>query len=74
MKELDMSVLTEKGNLKPAVAKEIKAQAITKLEEYGFEVMPNGRLAMKVATVDGKFVTINLDVAVGFNTNFDVKE
>ena len=74
MKELDMSVLTDKGNLKPAVAKEIKAQGIAKLQEYGFEVMPNGRLAMKVAMVNGKFVTINIDVAVGYNTCFGVKE
>lgn len=72
MKQLS-NVLTPKGLLKTKVSHEIKEQAIAKLIDMGFEVMPNGRLAMQVAEADGKVVTINLDVAVGLDTNFEKK-
>lgn len=68
------NVLTEKGNLKSAVAAGFKSQAIGKLREMGFEVMPNGRLAYHAADVDnGSTITINLDVTVGLDTNFEKK-
>ena len=36
--------------------------------------MPNGRLALAVAEADGKVITLNVDIAVGVNTNFEKKE
>ena len=73
MKQLT-NVLTQKGLLKTEVSRQIKAQGIEKLKELGFEVMPNGRLALAVAEADGKVVTFNVDIAVGVDTNFEKKE
>jgi len=73
MKELQ-NVLTDNGNLKAEVAKAIKAQAVSYLTDLGFDIKPNGRLAKVVATADGKDVTVNLDVAIGYDTDFSKKE
>lgn len=73
MKQLT-NVLTQKGLLKTEVSRQIKAQGIEKLKELGFEVMPNGRLALVVAEADGKVITLNVDIAVGVDTNFEKKE
>lgn len=73
MKQLT-NVLTQKGLLKTEVSRQIKAQGIEKLKKLGFEVMPNGRLALVVAEADGKTITLNVDVAVGVDTNFEKKE
>lgn len=72
MKDLT-NVLTEKGNLKTEVSKAIKAQAIDALKEIGFDVMENGRLAKTVANAEGHAITVNLDVAVGLDTDFAKK-
>lgn len=67
-------VLTDKGNLKSAVASGIKNQGIAKLTEMGFVVMPNGRLALQVADTDkGDIITLNIDLTVGLNTSFEKK-
>lgn len=73
MKQLT-NVLTQKGLLKTEVSRQIKAQGIEKLKELGFEVMPNGRLALTVAEADGKVITLNVDIAVGVDTSFEKKE
>lgn len=67
------NVLTEKGFLKTDVARAIKAQAIAALNELGFEVKDNGKLAKAVATADGHTITVNLGVSVGVDTDFAKK-
>ena len=67
------NALTEKGNLKTGVQKAIKAQASAYLEKLGFAKQPNGKYAKIVATADGKTITVNLDMSVGLDTNFDAK-
>ena len=67
------NALTEKGVLKTAVAANIKAQGRAKLEELGFVTMPNCRMALEVAEADGKVITLNIDLTVGCDTNFDKK-
>ena len=65
--------LTEKGGLKTAVAAQIKAQGRKVFEDLGFKLMPNGRMAKEVATAEGKLVTLNVDLTVGLDTNFEKK-
>ena len=67
------NVLTEKGNLKPAVAKAIKEQAREALATLGFKTMENGRLAKVLATADGKMITANIDLTIGCDTDFAKK-
>ena len=67
------NVLTEKGNLKPAVAKAIKEQAREALATLGFQTMENGRLAKVLATADGKTITANVDLTIGCDTDFAKK-
>lgn len=67
------NVLTEKGNLKPAVAKAIKEQAREALATLGFKTMENGRLAKVLATADGKTITANVDLTIGCDTDFAKK-
>lgn len=68
------NALTEKGNLKAGYQKAIKAQASDYLESLGFTKQPNGKYAKQVAEADGHVVTINLEMAVGLDTNFAAKE
>ena len=65
------NVLTEKGMLKAAVAAAIKEQGREKLASLGFKTMPNGRMALEVASTEGHVITVNLDVTVGVDTNFE---
>lgn len=73
MKNLS-NVLTEKGNLKAQVARDLRAQCGAHLESLGFVRMPNGKYAMVVADADGKTVTMNLELSVGLDTDFSAKE
>ena len=61
-------VLTEKGNLKQAVAKDLKDQALANLLE-GFEKTPKGDYVKAVAMADHKtvYVRANLSISVADN-------
>jgi hypothetical protein len=72
VKEL-VNALTDKGNLKSAVQKAVKNQASAHLQELGFALMPNGKFAMPIATASGKVITVNLEMSVGLDTNFEKK-
>lgn len=74
MHEFTNGILTERGNLRSDVQKNIKKQAIAKLNEMGFETKDNGRLSMVVGTVGDNVISINLDVSVGLNTKFSKKD
>ncbi len=63
--------LTDKGNLKQAVAKEIRDQGVAKFLE-GFERTPKGEYVLHVADVDGKPVYLKATLAVSASdTIFD---
>lgn len=68
------NVLTEKGRLQAKVQRAIKSQATDYLVDLGFELKPNGKFAKVIATADGKDVTMNIDLAIGYGTDFSAKE
>lgn len=74
MKELSKDLLTEKGNLKASVQKGFREQAIATLVEDGYVVMPNGKLSKVVGTIGDNVVSVNIELSIGLNTNFDKKD
>ena len=66
--------LTEGGNLKNAVHKNLKVQANTALETLGFVATPNGDLAVAVADASGKTVFVKVAPVVTLNDPFIAKE
>lgn len=74
MKELSKDLLTEKGNLKASVQKGFREQAIASLTDDGYVVMPNGKLSKVVGTIGDNVVSINIELSIGLNTNFDKKD
>lgn len=67
------NVLTEKGSLKSAVAANLKDQVRNRLGSLGFVTMPNGRMALEIASCDGHVITANIDLAIGVDTDFAKK-
>lgn len=67
-------VLTDAGNLKSGVHKQIRKQLSGRLKELGFIETENGNLAMKIAEADGKPVYARVDAVVTMHDPFKAKE
>ena len=58
-------ILNEKGNLKQAIRIGFKDQMVAKLQEYGFELKDNGKLAKVIAeTETGDIITANVELTI----------
>lgn len=69
------NALTDRGNLKTQVHKDLKAQVASEIEtKLGFESTPNGSFAKAVAIADGKEVYVRVDFVVTLTDPFETKE